>query len=669
MSSGKKAIQHYERLVEQDPTDIRLLQKLGEVCQKGGDNIKAAAAFARVGECYERDGFFLKAVALLKQVMKLDPESPGTNFKLGVLHLKLGLLGEAACYFQRVLAEPGTLQRRNRRWEVRRSELLVSVVGSSRSHGPMTLTAAEQIAVDLVWKTFSTSGEWPPRHALVVALDDAGFTLYDARAVVQGIATSPSHDSTSTERARLSMRGWESAPAAKHLLLPLGQVVARLARNFIENPTASDVAQTGAAWSTFADLWPLADEWNQITAIVRAGLGGPIRFHSQGGEEMFCHLSVEILRYERVQSFEDVVRTSMAPLRRTRVGQYPAGKYRDLLLRAFAHAREHHEWPRAFQFAVKERELGFIPDLHRDLSDSGFLRVDFSSHSLNRIELKPEAVSTVDDTGQGRELLLKVVDECRARWRQAPGTALSSTELAKLLGVEEGVLKPWLLFLEWSEWRVGLTLEGRGPWIICPNEMVLRYRGVALWEEYLEIPARWRESDLLDIGESGAAPQVVVPDLSAAKDRLRRILCQDRLAEVIEARLDEFNLVCSAEAWQSATIILGSAMEGVLLDVLRRNEGKAVSALPNKKRAPKLEDVGLGDLVSAAESLNLVHSQAKQLALGLKEFRDLVHPNRAATSTYRASGERVRACAIAFENVVGDLDQAIDDGRIQEFER
>ncbi|MFO0598259.1 MAG: tetratricopeptide repeat protein [Myxococcaceae bacterium] len=103
--SSKKAIEHYERLVEEDPTNVRLLQKLGEVCQQAGDDIKAAAAFARVADCYERDGFFLKAVALLKQVLKLDPDRPGANFKLGVLHLKLQLLNEATIYFGYALSD------------------------------------------------------------------------------------------------------------------------------------------------------------------------------------------------------------------------------------------------------------------------------------------------------------------------------------------------------------------------------------------------------------------------------------------------------------------------------------------------------------------------------------------------------------------------------------
>lgn len=40
-------------------------------------------------------------------------------------------------------------------------------------------------------------------------------------------------------------------------------------------------------------------------------------------------------------------------------------------------------------------------------------------------------------------------------------------------------------------------------------------------------------------------------------------------------------------------------------------------------------------LVHAEESLKLVNAQVKALAAGLKEFHDLVHPNRAAASTWR----------------------------------
>ena len=40
--SARKLIRHYEQLLEQDPKDVRLLQKLAEAFQKAGENIKDA---------------------------------------------------------------------------------------------------------------------------------------------------------------------------------------------------------------------------------------------------------------------------------------------------------------------------------------------------------------------------------------------------------------------------------------------------------------------------------------------------------------------------------------------------------------------------------------------------------------------------------------------------
>lgn len=533
----------------------------------------------------------------------------------------------------------------------------------------MNLSPAEQIAADLVWKTFSASGQWTERHRLVLALDDAGFTLHDAHRVLRGVSTSPSYDSPSKERAHLTLAGFVAVGAAQDVLRPLGHVVASLARAFIENPVPQDASNSGVAWSSFRDLWPTDDAWQQISAIIRAGLDGPLSWSSQTPTETSLRPSIELLRYEQVQTVEDVLRVSETFHRRTRVGSHPAGRHREFLLRVFAHARSKNTWPSALPFAVAQRDLGFVPDIQRDLSSEGYVRGEFSPHSYAHIELTPASVNTIDVSGEGKELLLRVLAECRSRWRAAPGADVMSTQLANALAVEEATLKPWLLFLDSCEWKSVSTLSGAGEWSLRPNELILRYRDVTSWDDYLAVPNRDRGSGLwLGAAVQGAGEsQQTPPDLSGAKGRLGRLLRHQQLASVIESRLEEFDRAFAAQAWQAAMILLGSAMEGVLLDVLGRNAGKAESALPSRKRS--LSDAGLGDLVHAAESLKLVNAQVKALAAGLKEFRDLVHPNRAAASTWRPTPEAVRGCAIAFENLVVEMEQAIDDGRMKTFEQ
>ncbi len=99
-----KAIREYQKVLDLDPRDVRTLQKMGELYQKKGDNPQAASFFTRVAEVYAQDGFFLKAVALYKQVLKLNPDLVEVNVKLAELHQHLGLMTEAMAFFQVVVA-------------------------------------------------------------------------------------------------------------------------------------------------------------------------------------------------------------------------------------------------------------------------------------------------------------------------------------------------------------------------------------------------------------------------------------------------------------------------------------------------------------------------------------------------------------------------------------
>ncbi len=98
----EKAIKEYQKVLDADPKDVRILQKVAELHQKKNDNPAAAAAFIRVAECYSNDGFFLKAVALYKQVLKLDPSLVDVNIRLAELHQQLQLIGEAMAFYQQV---------------------------------------------------------------------------------------------------------------------------------------------------------------------------------------------------------------------------------------------------------------------------------------------------------------------------------------------------------------------------------------------------------------------------------------------------------------------------------------------------------------------------------------------------------------------------------------
>jgi tetratricopeptide (TPR) repeat protein len=98
-----RAIKEYHKLVAADPKDARIQQKLGELYQKKSENQLAADCFLKVAEIHASDGFFLKAVAVYKQVLKLNPSLVEVNLKLAELHQQLGLMSDAMAQYQLVV--------------------------------------------------------------------------------------------------------------------------------------------------------------------------------------------------------------------------------------------------------------------------------------------------------------------------------------------------------------------------------------------------------------------------------------------------------------------------------------------------------------------------------------------------------------------------------------
>ncbi|MFL5433992.1 MAG: tetratricopeptide repeat protein, partial [Myxococcales bacterium] len=97
----EKAVKEYQRILEFDPDDVRVLQKLAELYQKMKRPAEAADCFEKVARTYATQGFYLKAVALYKQVLKVV-ERIQVNVRLAELYQQLGLTGDAAKEWQTV---------------------------------------------------------------------------------------------------------------------------------------------------------------------------------------------------------------------------------------------------------------------------------------------------------------------------------------------------------------------------------------------------------------------------------------------------------------------------------------------------------------------------------------------------------------------------------------
>lgn len=109
-------------------------------------------------------------------------------------------------------------------------------------------------------------------------------------------------------------------------------------------------------------------------------------------------------------------------------------------------------------------------------------------------------------------------------------------------------------------------------------------------------------------------------------DFIQDPLLRDQLAR----DWDEAQRVHQVKAWKSCVILCGGILEGMLLDILKRDEQQAKTAYQKKKlkSSPDLNSWDLVDLVDVAKELGLLSKGVGHLSHGLREFRNLVHPGR-----------------------------------------
>lgn len=98
-----RAIREYEQVVGLDPADIKARQKLAELLVRVGRHKEAIAAYEAIGTFYADNGYHLKAIAVYKQIQKLDPADIRTAFKLAELNREYGFTGNALSEYGVVL--------------------------------------------------------------------------------------------------------------------------------------------------------------------------------------------------------------------------------------------------------------------------------------------------------------------------------------------------------------------------------------------------------------------------------------------------------------------------------------------------------------------------------------------------------------------------------------
>ncbi len=106
VSRGKiePAIREYRKLLTDNPNDINTLNRIGDLYARIQRIDEAVDFFTQIAEQYSTEGFFVKAIAIYKKIIKLDPTRLEVYEKLAELYHKQGLVNEARTQYQ-VLAD------------------------------------------------------------------------------------------------------------------------------------------------------------------------------------------------------------------------------------------------------------------------------------------------------------------------------------------------------------------------------------------------------------------------------------------------------------------------------------------------------------------------------------------------------------------------------------
>ncbi len=98
------AIAEYLRVVEDQPRDWNTANTLGDLYVRANQPDKAVAQFARIADHFFQDGFYPKAAALYKKILKIAPDNEPSQLHLADTSVKLGLLADAKSYLTAVAA-------------------------------------------------------------------------------------------------------------------------------------------------------------------------------------------------------------------------------------------------------------------------------------------------------------------------------------------------------------------------------------------------------------------------------------------------------------------------------------------------------------------------------------------------------------------------------------
>jgi tetratricopeptide (TPR) repeat protein len=94
-----QAIKEYKRILDKEPSDLTLLNTIGDLYYREKNTSEALNHFRQLADAYVKEGFTVKAIAIYKKIVKLESKSVDPLLKIAELYALQGLSREARDHY------------------------------------------------------------------------------------------------------------------------------------------------------------------------------------------------------------------------------------------------------------------------------------------------------------------------------------------------------------------------------------------------------------------------------------------------------------------------------------------------------------------------------------------------------------------------------------------
>ncbi|HXW05278.1 MAG TPA: tetratricopeptide repeat protein [Vicinamibacterales bacterium] len=201
------AIAEYVRVLEDQPRDWTTANTLGDLYARNGQPAEAVGHYSRIAGHFMEEGFYPKAAALYKKILKIDPDSEAVQLQLAEVSARQGLLADAKAYLSLVES------RRRKRGDRRGAAEIIVRLGTLDSGD----FEARQLAARTLEDMGQASGAADAYKAMSDDLAEKGRTADALAALREYARLAPGDPAARATLARAALERGDLDGARKHL--------------------------------------------------------------------------------------------------------------------------------------------------------------------------------------------------------------------------------------------------------------------------------------------------------------------------------------------------------------------------------------------------------------------------------------------------------------------